>query len=223
MEQIDWNALIGNQITEINILGMAIGLILTALLCYALGRIYIKYGTSFSNRSLLLRSLVLVGVTTALIITIVKSSLALSLGLVGALSIIRFRTAIKEPEELAFFFISISIGLGMGAEQIIPTLIGTSIIFTYLLISKRGLTQKVYSNLLITLGEESNQDERGKSVIDLVSTHSKKIDLRRLESQGKDLELAFQIEFSSHDDLFNLRTALQENFPDLKFSFLENK
>ena len=52
-----------------------------------------------------------------IIITIVKSSLALSLGLVGALSIVRFRTAIKDPEELSFLFISIAIGLGMGANQ----------------------------------------------------------------------------------------------------------
>jgi uncharacterized membrane protein YhiD involved in acid resistance len=223
MEKIDWDALIGDQITEINTVGLAVGLVMTALLCYTLGRIYIKYGSSFSNRSLLLRSLVIVGVTTALIISIVKSSLALSLGLVGALSIIRFRTAIKEPEELAFFFISISIGLGMGAEQFIPTLIGTAIIFSYLLISKRGLTQKVYSNLLITLGDESDQEKRGQSIIELVSSHAKKIDLRRLESQGQNLEMAFQIEFSSHEDLFTLRAKLKETYPDIKFSFLENK
>ncbi len=53
-------------------------------------------------------------VITLLVISIVKSSLALSLGLVGALSIVRFRTAIKDPEELIYLFFSIAIGLGMG-------------------------------------------------------------------------------------------------------------
>ena len=52
-----------------------------------------------------------------IIITIVKSSIALSLGLVGALSIVRFRAAIKEPEELTFLFICIAIGVGLGAGQ----------------------------------------------------------------------------------------------------------
>ena len=52
-----------------------------------------------------------------LIISIVKSSLALSLGLVGALSIVRFRAAIKEPEELVYLFFVISIGLSNGANQ----------------------------------------------------------------------------------------------------------
>ena len=59
-----------------------------------------------------------------LIITVIKSSIALSLGLVGALSIIRFRTPIKEPEELAYIFIAVAIGLGLGANQVMATLIG---------------------------------------------------------------------------------------------------
>ena len=52
-----------------------------------------------------------------LIISVIKSSLALSLGLVGALSIIRFRTPIKEPIELMYFFVPIALGLSLGAEQ----------------------------------------------------------------------------------------------------------
>ena len=60
-------------------------------------------------------------VATVVVISIVKSSLALSLGLVGALSIVRFRSAIKEPEELAYLFLSIGIGLGLGAGQRVVT------------------------------------------------------------------------------------------------------
>jgi len=59
-----------------------------------------------------------------LIISIIKSSIALSLGLVGALSIVRFRTPIKEPEELLYLFVAIAVGLGLGANQIVATLIG---------------------------------------------------------------------------------------------------
>ena len=66
--------------------------------------------------------------TMILIITVIKSSIALSLGLVGALSIIRFRTPIKEPEELAYIFIAIAIGLGLGANQVLATVIGFSVV-----------------------------------------------------------------------------------------------
>ena len=72
-----------------------------------------------------------------LIISIVKSSLALSLGLVGALSIIRFRAAIKEPEELTYLFLSIAIGLGFGANQAGITFISIFIICSILIIMKK--------------------------------------------------------------------------------------
>ncbi len=58
---------------------------------------------------------------TFLVIMVVKSSLALSLGLVGALSVIRFRTPIKEPEELVYLFMAIALGLGYGAGQTVVT------------------------------------------------------------------------------------------------------
>ena len=54
--------------------------------------------------------------TTYIVIMVVKNSLALSLGLVGALSIVRFRAAIKEPEELVYLFLIIAAGLGCGAN-----------------------------------------------------------------------------------------------------------
>ena len=65
------------------------------------------------------KNFVVLGVTTTIVIMIVKSSLALSLGLVGALSIVRFRAAIKEPEELVYLFLIIAIGLGCGANQLV--------------------------------------------------------------------------------------------------------
>ena len=63
---------------------------------------YMKCAKSLSNRKVFAGNFLLIAFTTMLIISIVKSSLALSLGLVGALSIVRFRAAIKEPEELTY-------------------------------------------------------------------------------------------------------------------------
>ena len=91
--------------SETTLTAVVIALSLSALLAYFLGKLYVRYGTSLSNRSHFASNFVLITTTTTLIIMIVKSSLALSLGLVGALSIVRFRAAIKEPEELSFLFI----------------------------------------------------------------------------------------------------------------------
>ncbi|MCI0696355.1 DUF4956 domain-containing protein [candidate division KSB1 bacterium] len=89
----------------------------SAVLAYLLSLVYAQYGHALSNRKMFARNFVMITMTTMLIITIVKASLALSLGLVGALSIVRFRAAIKEPEELAYLFLAIGIGLGFGADQ----------------------------------------------------------------------------------------------------------
>ena len=91
------------------------------VLSFSLKYIYQEKSISLSNKSQISNVLPLLSLITFLVILIVKSSLALSLGLVGALSIVRFRTPIKEPEELIYLFFAIAIGLGYGAGQIIPT------------------------------------------------------------------------------------------------------
>ena len=86
-----------NQSPEISLLSFGINLIFAAFLSFLLALLYEKFGQALSNRKSFSKNLVFLTMTTMLVITIVKSSLALSLGLVGALSIVRFRAAIKEP------------------------------------------------------------------------------------------------------------------------------
>ena len=101
--------------------------------------------------------------TTILIISIVKSSLALSLGLVGALSIVRFRTPIKEPEELAYLFISIAIGLGLGANQVLATVISSLFILILMIFFMRNKklnigVGEIYLNISGCLDDKSRKD-----------------------------------------------------------------
>ena len=98
---------------------------------------YIKYGSTLNNRNEFSNVFPFVLLTTTLVIAIVKSSLALSLGLVGALSIVRFRTPIKEPEELAYLFLSIAAGLGLGASQTLPTVISIIVILIIMSVLKK--------------------------------------------------------------------------------------
>ena len=91
------------------------------ILSFSLKYVYLEKSISLSNKSHIANVLPMLSLITFLVILIVKSSLALSLGLVGALSIVRFRTPIKEPEELIYLFLAIAIGLGYGAGQIIAT------------------------------------------------------------------------------------------------------
>ena len=93
--------------------------------------VYKTYSKTATNKLLFVRVFPVYSIALFLIITVIQSSIALSLGLVGALSIIRFRTAIKEPEQLIYLLMCTGIGIGAAANQLEAVLIGTAI-FSFL-------------------------------------------------------------------------------------------
>ena len=153
-----------NQNIQIDIQGFVISLFCAALLSFFVQLFYIKYSSSLSNKKEFSKNFVVLGVTTTIVIMIVKSSLALSLGLVGALSIVRFRAAIKEPEELVYLFLIIAIGLGCGANQLL--IITTGIFFAlivivfysgYLKTSKISFEEKISAGIVLDENISDNQ------------------------------------------------------------------
>ena len=117
MNEVKISDLVNLEIS-LSIGSVAIAMITCAICCWIIAQMYLKYAMTLGNRQSFSAIFVLLGITTAIVITVVKFSLALSLGLVGALSIVRFRSAIKEPEELVYLFLIIGIGISMGANQI---------------------------------------------------------------------------------------------------------
>jgi hypothetical protein len=136
---------------QLNYPDLAINLIIAAILALILERVFVSYSQTINNKKVFSKNFILIATTTAFIISIVKSSLALSLGLVGALSIIRFRTAIKEPEEISYLFICIGIGLGLGAGYKLITIMGISIIISLILIKEIMFKNKEVANESIYL------------------------------------------------------------------------
>ncbi|WP_109299834.1 DUF4956 domain-containing protein [Aquimarina sp. AU474] len=207
-----------------SILNFVINIVICGLLLFCLRIIYIKYGGSISNRSQLSKVLMLVGVTTFIIISIVKSSLALSLGLVGALSIVRFRTAIKEPEELGYFFIAISIGLGLGANQLLPTIIG--FIFLTLIIvlfSKKKLNNSFTQNLLINLNcKETERSKITDQISAVVTGNSKQVDVKRIKYSKEEISFNFLINVSSLDTIKKINDQLININNSIDITFVSN-
>ncbi len=198
-----------------------INIFVTIILAYILGLVYSKYGNSLSNRKKLKQTFVLMAITVMIVITIVKSSLALSLGLVGALSIVRFRTAIKEPEELVYFFIAIAIGLGMGANQRYLTLIGAAVIVIYIVIQNiNAAKQEVLQNLIITISNTSSSSLNENEILAVLKEHCSNIDLRRLDEVNNTTELSLNVEFKSLDEIFKAKESLKK-IGEIQFSFIE--
>ena len=127
-----------NQNIEINFGNFFVALFLSLVLAYLVKLTYIKVGRALNDKDYFSDTFIPLAIITTLVITVIKFSLALSLGLVGALSVIRFRTPIKEPEDLAFLFLAIGIGIGYGAGQIYATTIIFLAIIYYSLIIKHN-------------------------------------------------------------------------------------
>ena len=93
-----------NSNIQIDFGNFFIAIILSLILAYFVKFTYIKVGRALNDKDYFSDTFIPLAIITTLVITVIKFSLALSLGLVGALSIVRFRAAIKEPEELVFIF-----------------------------------------------------------------------------------------------------------------------
>lgn len=199
---------------------LAINLLLSIVLASVIAWFYTRYGRSLSNRVSFARNLPPLALTTVLIISIIKSSLALSLGLVGALSIVRFRTAIKEPEELVYLFIAIAIGLGLGADQRVPTIAAILIILAYFtvrtLLSPRLQKNNLYLNL-VAPGDEATFSNINETLLELVNS----ADLRRLDSSPDSLQATYLIQLSDDQALATLMDRLRANMPSCEISFVE--
>jgi len=201
------------------VLNMVIGLILSLVVAWY----YEHYSQSLSNRHKFAQLLPVLTLTTALVISIVKSSLALSLGLVGALSIVRFRTAIKEPEELMFLFMAIAIGLGVGADQRWATVVGILVVLGYMalriLVSRKPQPSNLYLNLMIEEGEE--ETSLFSRVNDRLLEHVDVVDLRRLDSRDGNLQATYFIHCHTPQTLNDLIDDLKRNFPVSEVSFIQ--
>jgi len=187
---------------------------------------YSRYGNSLSNRSKFAPILPLLTLITSLIIVIIKSSLALSLGLVGALSIVRFRTAIKDPEELIYLFFSIAIGLGMGAEQRIPTLVSFGIIFAFLtgrLIIKRAF--KISPKNVLYLNIEMPMKDSPKEAHNMISQSLRKelksFDLRRMDTRKDQMHFVYYFRARSSDSLAIISDEIYKKEPRAIISIIE--
>ena len=121
-----------NSNIQIDFGNFFIAILLSLILSYFVKLTYIKVRRALNDKDYFSDTFIPLAIITTLVITVIKFSLALSLGLVGALSIVRFRAAIKEPEELVYLFFIIAIGLANGANQFLLSSIATAIIIVFL-------------------------------------------------------------------------------------------
>lgn len=211
------------QASTVSLTTFVINLVLAAVFAYVLGVVYIHWGGSLTNRRKFAANFMLLTVTTTFIILVVRSSVALSLGLVGALSIVRFRAAVKEPEELAYLFFAIGIGIGLGDNQRLITLVAMAAGIA--LIGLRYLFRRADAdvNLHLSVASPDPAAVTLEAITETLRRHTAKAKLLRFDESPGGLEAAFVVEFRRVEDLNGARSALRDLSQALEITFMDNK
>ena len=141
----------------------------------------------------------------------------------GALSIVRFRAAIKEPEELAFLFLAISTGLGLGAGQALVTIVALAVILGLIIV--RGLFRQgpTQANLYLTVTSPAASRLGAERILQVLAGVGATAVLKRFDHTPESLEAAFLVEFKQVAHLEQFTNQLQELSPGVKVSCLDDR
>lgn len=153
------------NVTAVSLLDMVVALALAFCLGLFIFVVYQKtyqgvmYSSSFGV------TLIALTMITTLVILAVTSNVVLSLGMVGALSIVRFRTAIKEPLDIAFLFWAIAVGIVLAAGMIPLAVIGSVVIGVILLVFVNRKTH-IRAYLLVLECADQDSENRARALLD---------------------------------------------------------
>jgi len=218
------NQLMNLEDTNIQILGL--NLLLNFIACLVMSLVlrsfYLKFSFSLSGKQNIGTILPILSLTVFMVIVIVKSSLALSLGLVGALSIVRFRTPIKEPEELVYLFLAIAIGLGFGAGRLMTTILISTFILVviYFWLSNKAKTSINEYNLIVTW---KNNNLLVEDVVNELKKYAENIDLVRTDFKKDESQAVFVIYPKNLDFFAKLKLNLEKKDGDIIINFFKTE
>jgi len=211
-----------NEHSQLDLFPILFNFIICIMMAFIIRALYIRRSYSLTGKHHIASILPVLSAVIFSVIVVVKSSLALSLGLVGALSIVRFRTPIKEPEELVYLFMAISIGLGYGAGHTLITTSLTLLTLTviYFWLSNRDIIETTEYNFVIHWSDETLSFER---IAETVAQSVDSLKLVRLDYKT-DNNTAVLILVPTKETNFDIITSnLKEKDASLTASFYEAK
>lgn len=200
----------------------ALNLLIGGGLAVFIRQLYRRFSASVSNRDSFSANFPLLTITTILVIAVVKSSLALSLGLLGALSIVRFRAAIKDPEELIYLFFCIALGVTLGADMPYLAVIGVVFFALFVLLSGRFRRRARQHNLLITISGDTPHfaENGGAKIHGIIQEAAGDYVVQRLDMDGDKTQMRAIVKPASEQDILPLMAKLQDKLPGCQVSYV---
>lgn len=174
----------------------AIANLSVALLCgFMIGMLYrITYkGVNYSGNYLI--AIIMLTMITSLVIMVIGNNLARAFGLVGAMSIIRFRTAIKDTQDIMFIFFALAIGLACGAGMYLISMVGTCFIgltvWVAVAINSENPKKKEYLLQIYT----HNRQQDNPVILSLIEKYCSKFQLVNVKSMGEESRKVLEISY----------------------------
>ena len=166
-------------------------LMLGGLLALVIRGLFLRYGASPGDRSRLGNLFPLFTLSTIVVLTVVQVSIPLSLGLLGALSIVRFRSAIKTPEELVYLLSCVSIGLSVGAQHRLLSVAAVGVIGVFVLLRSRFDDPRAERSFLLSISGDAARFFQGEggTVLDRLRLLVRGLELQRLDRENDRVEL----------------------------------
>jgi uncharacterized membrane protein YhiD involved in acid resistance len=190
----------------INLFDVLINVLLAFVLGFFIAAIYRLTYQGYAYSAAFVNTLIIISMVTAIVIMVIGNNLARAFGLVGAMSIIRFRTAVKDSKDIAFVFFALAAGLATGAGShmiglVSCILVGAAILFLYLF--NFGITP--HKELLLRFWMAPSEDEK-PPYLRIFEKYFKTHRLINMRSArlGQFLELSFNVRFkddASHQKL----------------------
>lgn len=204
------------------VVACAINTVIGGVLAIYIRELYKRCSSTISNRDAFSSVFPMLTMVTVIIIFVVKSSLALSLGLVGALSIVRFRAAIKTAEELVYLFFCIAVGLALGAEHRLLTFVSVAIVSAFI-VGRRFLSKRPRQhNLLLTLTGDADAffDEKDGAFVETLKSLTHGLTIQRFDLEDGQVQFRANVSLSTPEETTELMSSLREKFPQYQLSYV---
>lgn len=186
------------SITEFSPLDVLLGMAASLVVGLFIFVIYKKTFTGVMYSTGFALTLVGLALVTTLVIMAVTSNVVLSLGMVGALSIVRFRAAIKEPMEIVFLFWSIAAGIVIGAGMIPLAVVGSAVVGVVLLLFANRKSREDAYILVLNCADEAAE----QAAMDLVRKVALRCGVKTKTANRNGIELTAELRIKKDDTAF---------------------
>jgi hypothetical protein len=193
------------------LLAFAVNLVLGGVLGLGVRSLFVRFGAAPGERSRLGNLFPLITLSTIVLLTVVQVSIPLSLGLLGALSIVRFRSAIKTPEELVYILFAVAVGLSLGAQHRLLSVAAVAVVGVFVVLRSRFDDPAAERSFQLSIEGDARRffDE---SVLARLGGMVRGFELQRLDRDGDRVELRTLVSLRG-SDVEGLLDRLRAAFP----------